>query len=209
MSIRMNLQELKTLVKEVLNESKKTDKSEKWIQKAIKKPGALKKSLHKKEDDTISTSEIDSEIQRLKKKDKDPKKKGVQGLPKKELTKFKRLNLAKTLRKLKENHEMEHEEDSDESGHYMFFSNLQTIKKHIDMLLDMDESEVKEILSNGHDWAADHIATSKDDISEVCDFLCNELGSNEEDDNSNKIRYNDLKGIIKETLKEEIQKKKI
>ena len=29
------------------------------------------------------------------------------------------------------------------------------------------------ILSNGHDWASDHIATSKDDIEEVYNFLKN------------------------------------
>jgi hypothetical protein len=35
----------------------------------------------------------------------------------------------------------------------------------------MDESKVDEMLSNGHNWAVDHIATSKDDIEEVFNFL--------------------------------------
>jgi len=39
----------------------------------------------------------------------------------------------------------------------------------------MDAEHVQEILSNGHDWAADHIATSKDDVQEVGDFLMNEM----------------------------------
>jgi hypothetical protein len=35
----------------------------------------------------------------------------------------------------------------------------------------MNESEVDQILSNGHDWATEHIATAKDDIEEVTNFL--------------------------------------
>jgi hypothetical protein len=31
------------------------------------------------------------------------------------------------------------------------------------------------LIKNGHDWAADHIATSKDDIEEVCNWLSNEI----------------------------------
>jgi hypothetical protein len=40
-------------------------------------------------------------------------------------------------------------------------------------MMEMDPSEVENRLDSGHDWAEDHIATSKDDIQEVCDWLCN------------------------------------
>lgn len=136
-------------------------KSEKWIQDAIKKPGSLRKSLGKKEGEKISASEIDSELQALKGKDKDPKKKGVQGLSKKDLTKYRKLNLAKTLKGLKEHQETQN---------YMFFGNLKTIKRLVDEMLEMDESELDSILSE-HNWALDHIATSKDDVEEVFNFL--------------------------------------
>jgi len=43
-------------------------------------------------------------------------------------------------------------------------------------MLQMDPSQVQRMLSNGHDWAADHVATSKDDIQEVGDFLMNAIG---------------------------------
>ena len=56
---------------------------------------------------------------------------------------------------------------------YMFFGNLQIIKRSIDALLQMNPSDVDAILNDGHDWAADHIATSKDDIQEVADFFIN------------------------------------
>ena len=54
---------------------------------------------------------------------------------------------------------------------YMFFSNLKAIKRLIDMMLELDESHVDMMLTNGHAWAVDHISTSKDDIEEVYGFL--------------------------------------
>jgi hypothetical protein len=44
----------------------------------------------------------------------------------------------------------------------------------------MDEAKVDSILSNGHAWAADHIATSKDDVEEVLNFLMNEVEDSKE-----------------------------
>ena len=73
-----------------------------------------------------------------------------------------------------ENHEVDHESNH-ELDHYMFFGNLETIKRYVDALLEMDQVTVNEILHNGHDWAADHIATAKDDIEEVANFLMNEV----------------------------------
>ena len=54
---------------------------------------------------------------------------------------------------------------------YMFFRNLQTIKAAVDSILQMDPNEVDQMLSAGHDWAVDHIATAKDDVEEVIGFL--------------------------------------
>jgi len=74
------------------------EKGEKWIQDAIKRPGALRKKLGKKGEEKISKGEIEDELSKLKKKDKDPKKSGVQGLSKRDLTKLRQLNLAKKLK---------------------------------------------------------------------------------------------------------------
>jgi hypothetical protein len=54
---------------------------------------------------------------------------------------------------------------------YMFFSNLKAIKRLVDEMLLQDEHTVDEMLTNGHSWAVDHIATSKDDVEEVYGFL--------------------------------------
>lgn len=64
---------------------------------------------------------------------------------------------------------------STEPKEYMFFGNLKTIKSRIDELLAMDPMKVEAVLKDGHAWAVDHIATSKDDIEEVADFLKNNV----------------------------------
>jgi hypothetical protein len=58
-----------------------------------------------------------------------------------------------------------------ETQNYMFFANLQTIKRLADEMLKMDKHELDKILTDGHGWALDHIATSKDDVEEVFNFL--------------------------------------
>jgi len=146
------------------------EKGNKWIQDAIKHPGALRKSMKKDKDEKISSSEIESELSKLRKKDKDPKKPGTQ-LGKKDATKKRRLELAKTLRSLKE-----HEEQKN----YMFFSNLQTIKRLVDELLEMDESEMDAMLDE-HDWASEHVSTAKDDIEEVFNFFKSHDNPEDED----------------------------
>ena len=65
---------------------------------------------------------------------------------------------------------------------YMFFQNLQTINRATSEMLQMDPQYVDTILSDGHQWAVDHIATSADDVSEVHGFLMNRQPMMESDD---------------------------
>jgi hypothetical protein len=67
-------------------------------------------------------------------------------------------------------------QEGNEPQNYMFMGNLQVIKRAIDAMMELDPAEVDALLSDGHNWAADHIATSKDDIEEVAGFLINRLG---------------------------------
>ena len=62
----------------------------------------------------------------------------------------------------------------DRGNRYMFFSNLQQMRRQCDLLLDMDPQMVEDILENGHDWAQDHIAEAKNNMDQVFDFLMNE-----------------------------------
>ena len=74
---------------------------------------------------------------------------------------------------------------SEERGvNYMFFSNLQQIKRQCDIMLEMDPDLIEGLLQNGHDWADDHISEAKTNIDQVFDFLMNEekTGGDEEYD---------------------------
>jgi uncharacterized protein (DUF608 family) len=66
------------------------------------------------------------------------------------------------------------ETQEENSSRYMFFSNLQQMRRQCDMLLEMDHSMIENILENGHDWAQDHIAEAKNNMDQVFDFLMNE-----------------------------------
>lgn len=60
------------------------------------------------------------------------------------------------------------------TGNYMFFSNLEQIKRQCELLLEIDENKVNEILDNGHDWADDHITVAKENLDQVFDFMMNQ-----------------------------------
>jgi hypothetical protein len=57
---------------------------------------------------------------------------------------------------------------------YMFFSNIEQIKRQCEILLEMDPQFIESILQNGHDWADDHMTTAKENVDQVFDFLMNE-----------------------------------
>lgn len=70
-----------------------------------------------------------------------------------------------------------YDESKSEIKHYMFFSNLHTIKERVDKLLSMDKKKIDKMLDDGHDWATEHIATSKDDVEEVYNWIASAMKS--------------------------------
>jgi hypothetical protein len=60
------------------------------------------------------------------------------------------------------------------NGNYMFFSNIEQIKRQCELILKLDQNTVNELLNNGHDWADDHISSAKENMDQVFDFLMNE-----------------------------------
>jgi len=64
--------------------------------------------------------------------------------------------------------------NDDMTDRYMFFSNLEQIHRQTGILLKQNKDEIHDILEGGHDWAQDHIATAKESIDQVFDFLMNE-----------------------------------
>ena len=77
-------------------------------------------------------------------------------------------NLNQIIKKvIRETHE-------EKSQRYMFFSNLEQMRRQCDLLLDFDRNMVESILDNGHDWAQDHISEAKNNMDQVFDFMMNE-----------------------------------
>lgn len=71
------------------------------------------------------------------------------------------------------------EADYGKIQNYMFFSNLEQIKRQAELLLELDPMEIEEILTNGHDWADDHITVAKENLDQVFDFMMNETQHND------------------------------
>jgi hypothetical protein len=70
-------------------------------------------------------------------------------------------------------------------SNYMFFSNLEQIKRQCEMLLEMDPSVIDKIIINGHDWADDHVSEAKNNMDQVFDFFMNETKKNQGGDEIN------------------------
>jgi type III secretory pathway component EscR len=64
--------------------------------------------------------------------------------------------------------------EENEKQNYMFFSNIQEIKRMLDDIEKMDPDKIDQILSE-HDWASDHISVATENIEHVYKFL-NSIG---------------------------------
>lgn len=56
---------------------------------------------------------------------------------------------------------------------YMFFSNLEQIKRQCESLLKMDPQVLDSIIQDGHDWADDHVSEAKTNMDQIFDFFMN------------------------------------
>jgi hypothetical protein len=67
-----------------------------------------------------------------------------------------------------------------ETENYMFFSNLEQIKRQCELLLSFDKQMIENLLQNGHDWADDHVSEAKNNMDQVFDFIMNEKESGQQ-----------------------------
>ena len=68
--------------------------------------------------------------------------------------------------------EQQSESHISEQGTYMVLQNLVLMKENIEKILSMkNHRDFPKCVTGEHAWAGDHIATSKDDIEEVHNFL--------------------------------------
>jgi hypothetical protein len=135
-------------------------KSGKWIFDETENRKSLKPQIHTGRKETAEKS---GELYSIKGKAKNKLEPSFHGLNKPGVKKFRKVNLSRDLMNLKEG-ENEHQ-------NYMFFANMKNMHRMCQEILEMDHHKVDHILSDGHAWAVDHIATSKDDVEEVYNFL--------------------------------------
>lgn len=67
----------------------------------------------------------------------------------------------------------EHLEENMEAENYMFFGNIEQMKRQCELLMKENHETIDEILKE-HDWAQDHIAEAKSLLDQVFDFLMNQ-----------------------------------
>lgn len=89
-----------------------------------------------------------------------------------------------------------------ETENYMFFSNLEQMIRQANLLLELDPQVVEGILQNGHDWADDHVTVAKENLSQVFDFMMNQIkGKNHEDEEEITSPFTDDGNILDEGRK--------
>lgn len=69
--------------------------------------------------------------------------------------------------------------EQSEQSNYMFFSNLEQIERQCKLLRELDPAKINDLLSNGHDWADDHVSSAKENMDQVFDFIMNETKGGE------------------------------
>jgi len=80
-----------------------------------------------------------------------------------------------------------------DGGNYMFFSNIEQIKRQCELLLDFDKQYIDNLLTNGHDWADDHITVAKENMDQVFDFIMNEKEGEENNINESEEEIDESK----------------
>lgn len=76
------------------------------------------------------------------------------------------------LRNLIDKQITEQDSNPKEDGSYMVLSNLMMIKDYVERILKYKhQSNFSDLVTGEHAWAGDHIATAKDDIQEVANFI--------------------------------------
>ena len=90
----------------------------------------------------------------------------------------------------------ENHEEGGELKHNMFFNDIFSMYESACELLEMDDNTVDALLSDGHGWALDHIATANSQLEAVYHFLEGiEAGITENEKSNNYMFFQNLKTI--------------
>jgi hypothetical protein len=77
----------------------------------------------------------------------------------------------------------------------MFFNDIYSIHESVCELLEMDSNQINNILSDGHGWALDHVATSTSDIEHIYHYFEGKERMNEEGESNNYMFFQNLKTL--------------
>ncbi len=69
-----------------------------------------------------------------------------------------------------------------EQENYMFFGNIEQMKRQCELLMGEDKNQIDSILKQ-HDWAQDHISEAKSLLDQVFDFLMNQTKGDDQENN--------------------------
>ena len=90
-----------------------------------------------------------------------------------------------------ENHENHEEGIRNE----MFFNDIYSMYEDVCELLEMDSNQIDSILSDGHGWALDHVATSTNDVEHIYHYFEGQERMNEESESNNYMFFQNLKTL--------------
>ena len=62
--------------------------------------------------------------------------------------------------------------ESEGPNNYMFFSNLENMKRMVDELSKLDPNSVDKMLDE-HDWASDHMSVATENLEHLYNFFTN------------------------------------
>lgn len=77
----------------------------------------------------------------------------------------------------------------------MFFNDIYSMYEDVSELLEMDSNQIDSLLSDGHGWALDHVATSTNDVEHIYHYLEGQERMNEESESNNYMFFQNLKTL--------------
>ena len=87
--------------------------------------------------------------------------------------------------------------DNHEQGirNEMFFNDIYSMYEDACELLEMDSNQINSILSDGHGWALDHVATSTNDVEHIYHYFEGKERMTEESESNNYMFFQNLKTL--------------
>jgi len=89
----------------------------------------------------------------------------------------------------------EEENNNQQLRNEMFFNDIYSMYEDACELLEMDSNQIDSILSDGHGWALDHIATSTNDVEHIYHYFEGQERMNEESESNNYMFFQNLKTL--------------